>query len=179
MREFWTKMWERFRTISAGFLHFDPSMKGKVKKANFVEGVQKIRMRLTAEEIGQIWAVLDRQGRGYCTFNDFTLLEAEHQSELLQNTEIRGEELVRHGHGLITLPSDGIKDLIHNQFCRRGLKVKARRDSSLLQHKVNHFLFTRSSAFHSPKSQTLREQMGAGYHRRTVASKLRSETPWP
>lgn len=69
------KMTERFRNQSQAFRAFDATGKGKVFKSHFVESLERLRIRLSAQDISKIWACLDPQRRGYITFNEFCILQ--------------------------------------------------------------------------------------------------------
>ena len=68
-------MTERFRNQSQAFRAFDATGKGKVFKSHFVESLERLRIRLSGQDISKIWACLDPQRRGYITFNEFCLLQ--------------------------------------------------------------------------------------------------------
>jgi Ca2+-binding EF-hand superfamily protein len=55
----WTKVMERHRTSAAAFRSFDAKGKGKLRKSQFVEGFERLRIRLSAEDIDKIWDILD------------------------------------------------------------------------------------------------------------------------
>jgi len=71
----WTKIMERHRNTTQAFRSFDIKGKGKVKKANLIEGFEKLRIRLSAKDIDQIWTLLDTQRKGYICFSEFCVLQ--------------------------------------------------------------------------------------------------------
>lgn len=71
----WTKVMERHRNATTAFRSFDTKGKGKVKKAQLIEGFDKLRIRLSAKDIDQIWSLLDTQKKGYIHFNEFCVLQ--------------------------------------------------------------------------------------------------------
>ncbi len=72
----WSKIFERFRTTSAAFRFFDYHAKGKFKKADFMLGCEKLRLRFSASDLDQVWNYFDINKRGFVTFNDFSLLDS-------------------------------------------------------------------------------------------------------
>lgn len=74
----WSKIFERFRTTTAAFRFFDYHANGKFKKADFMLGCERLRLRLSASDLDQVWAYFDLHKRGFVTFNDFSLLESTH-----------------------------------------------------------------------------------------------------
>lgn len=66
---------ERHRNATAAFRSFDSKGKGKVKKAQLIEGFDKLRIRLAAKDIDQLWQLLDSQRKGYIHYNEFCVLQ--------------------------------------------------------------------------------------------------------
>jgi len=56
---------ERHKSARDAFRAFDVKNKCKVKKAQLVEGFEKLRIRLSAKDIDCIWGLLDTQKKGY------------------------------------------------------------------------------------------------------------------
>lgn len=52
-------------------MFFDWKGKGKVKKAHFINGLEKLRARLSASDIDLVWNYLDVSRKGFINFNDF------------------------------------------------------------------------------------------------------------
>jgi len=50
---------ERHRNATDAFRSFDVKGKGKIKKSNFIQGFERLRIRLSANDIEQIWGILD------------------------------------------------------------------------------------------------------------------------
>ncbi len=71
----WNKIQERHRNTTQAFRYFDSKGKGKLKKADLILGLEKLRVRLAAKDIDTIWQVLDGQKRGFANFNDFCVLQ--------------------------------------------------------------------------------------------------------
>jgi len=71
----WTKIQERHRNVNDGFRFFDWKGKGKIYKSSFINGLEKLRIRLQASDIDLIWQYLDNQKRGFLTFNSFLAIE--------------------------------------------------------------------------------------------------------
>jgi len=69
------KIMERHRNATSAFRSFDVKGKGKVKKSNMIEGFDRLRIRLAAKDIDDIWNVLDSQKRGFIHFNEFCVLQ--------------------------------------------------------------------------------------------------------
>lgn len=70
----WGKIQERHRNTNSAFRFFDWKGKGKLDRASFVNGLEKLRVRLQASDIDAVWSYLDWQKRGFLTFNDFQLI---------------------------------------------------------------------------------------------------------
>lgn len=72
---------ERHRNATDAFRSFDIKGKGKVKKSNFIQGFERLRIRLSANDIEQIWATIDLNKKGFIQFNDFCILQEIKTSE--------------------------------------------------------------------------------------------------
>jgi len=46
-----------------------------MKKADLIVGLEKLRVRLSTQDIDTVWKVLDAQKRGFANFNDFCSLQ--------------------------------------------------------------------------------------------------------
>ena len=70
----WSKVMERHRTTSDAFRFFDLQGKGKIKKSDFIRGLEQLRLRLAPADIDLVWRYVDQHRRGYANFNDFCML---------------------------------------------------------------------------------------------------------
>lgn len=74
----WQKMLDQQKNIAQSFKIFDRRDKGKLKKADFVTGLEHFTINLSGEDQDAVWDALDAKKRGYLVFEDFSKL---HQSE--------------------------------------------------------------------------------------------------
>jgi hypothetical protein len=70
----WTKIHERHKNTTHAFRFFDQKGKGKIKKADLIEGFDKLRIKLSNEDFDKFWSFIDSSKRGKVTFNEFCAL---------------------------------------------------------------------------------------------------------
>jgi hypothetical protein len=56
----WTKVKEVHPNTSHAFRFFDVNGKGKIRKSDFSAGLEKLRIRLSAEDLAHVWQCLDK-----------------------------------------------------------------------------------------------------------------------
>jgi len=70
----WIKIQERHKNTTQAFRFFDQKGKGKIKKADLIEGFDKLRIKLCNEDFEKFWSFIDSSKRGKVTFNEFCVL---------------------------------------------------------------------------------------------------------
>lgn len=70
----WTKIHERHKNTTHAFRFFDQKGKGKIRKADLIEGFDKLRIKLSNEDFLKFWSFIDSSKRGKVTFNEFCAL---------------------------------------------------------------------------------------------------------
>lgn len=70
----WMKVNERHKNTTHAFRFFDVKGKGKLRRADLVEGFDKLRIKLSNSDFEKFWSFLDYNKRGRVTFNDFCAL---------------------------------------------------------------------------------------------------------
>ena len=80
----WTKIHERHKKTTHAFRFFDTKGKGKIRKADLIEGFDKLRIKLSNEDLDKFWSFIDSSNRGKLTFNDFCALG---ESKVLKLTD--------------------------------------------------------------------------------------------
>lgn len=54
----WTKVMERHRNATHAFRFFDTRGKGKIRKADLLSGMEKMRIKLANEDCDKVWSYL-------------------------------------------------------------------------------------------------------------------------
>lgn len=67
----WSKMCDQTKNIGQTFRVFDTQNKGKLRKADFVAGLERFSIALAGEDSTALWDALDTKKRGYLVFEDF------------------------------------------------------------------------------------------------------------
>jgi Ca2+-binding EF-hand superfamily protein len=64
-------MCDQTKNIGQTFRVFDTQNKGKLRKADFVAGLERFSIALAGEDSTALWDALDTKKRGYLVFEDF------------------------------------------------------------------------------------------------------------
>ncbi len=67
----WIKIMERHRTATSAFRAFDVRGKGAIKKGDLVSGFDKLRIKISNEDVDKVWSYLDQSSRGKVFINEF------------------------------------------------------------------------------------------------------------
>jgi len=68
----WRKMQDQQKNLSHTFKIFDTKDKGKLKRADFLAGLERFTISLSEEDQEAAWIALDSKKKGYLTFEDFS-----------------------------------------------------------------------------------------------------------
>lgn len=74
----WRKMCEQSKNLAQTFKIFDTRDKGKLKKTDFVTGLEKYQIQLSKDDVDAAWEALDIRKCGHITFEEFSKI---HKSE--------------------------------------------------------------------------------------------------
>lgn len=74
----WRKMCEQSKNLAQTFKIFDTRDKGKLKKTDFVTGLEKYQIQLSKDDVDAAWEALDVRKCGHITFEEFSKI---HKSE--------------------------------------------------------------------------------------------------
>jgi len=64
----WSKVSEKYRTTASAFRYFDTKGRGKVKKMDLVQGCERLRIKLSTQDIDKVFQHLDTKCQGFLTF---------------------------------------------------------------------------------------------------------------
>jgi Ca2+-binding EF-hand superfamily protein len=64
-------MQERHRNATSAFRSFDVRGKGALKKGDLVNGFDKLRIKISSEDMDTVWKYLDSSNRGCIYINEF------------------------------------------------------------------------------------------------------------
>lgn len=72
MLEFcWTRIQERFKTMSPAFRYFDLNFNNRVSFNEFILGMENLKVKLSSRDQLLIFNYLDSDRKGYIDYNDF------------------------------------------------------------------------------------------------------------
>jgi len=74
----WRKLVDHGKNLSQTFKIMDKKDKGKLKKADFIDGLDKLQIQISKEDGDAAWESLDVQKRGFINFEEFSKI---HRSE--------------------------------------------------------------------------------------------------
>ena len=72
----WTRLQERYKTHTNAFRFLDQRSKGKVKRTDLQQGLEKTRISLSREDVTKIFNFLDVKKQGFLTYQDFCQIDA-------------------------------------------------------------------------------------------------------
>jgi len=67
----WAKMCDQTKNIGQTFRVFDSKNKGKLRKTDFIAGLERFSIALSTEDSNCLWEALDIKKRGFLVFEDF------------------------------------------------------------------------------------------------------------
>lgn len=67
----WSKMCDQTKNIGQTFRVFDTRNKGKLRKADFIAGLERFSIALSTDDSKELWDALDIKKRGYINIEDF------------------------------------------------------------------------------------------------------------
>ena len=73
----WTKIQERFYRMAEAFRYFDTENHTTVNKSELRYGLERLKVKLTPNQLDLLFNYLDRNRIGYFTYNDFCKLAEE------------------------------------------------------------------------------------------------------
>lgn len=81
----WSKMCDQTKNIGQTFRIFDTKNKGKLRKCDFVAGLERFSIALSSEDSNTLWEALDVKKRGFLVFEDFQGLTQGGSVKLMQD----------------------------------------------------------------------------------------------
>ena len=67
-----TRMEDKHRNITDVFRWMDQRGKGKVKKSDFIQSIERARISLAREDVGKVWNYIDQKQQGYITLAELS-----------------------------------------------------------------------------------------------------------
>jgi Ca2+-binding EF-hand superfamily protein len=65
-------MCDQKKNIAQAFRIFDTSNKGKLKKTDFIAGLEMFTITLSQEDVNELWQALDVKKKNFLLFEDFS-----------------------------------------------------------------------------------------------------------
>lgn len=78
----WIKLEERFKTIGDAYRYFDKNYNNRVSFGEFQKALDHLRIKYQVDIIAEIFQKLDRDNKGYISYNDFCELSEEKRRNL-------------------------------------------------------------------------------------------------
>jgi len=73
-------MEDKHRSLTDVFRFIDQRGKGKVRKVDFVQAVERVRISLSREDVTKVWNYIDSQQMGYISMQELSLAYANRVS---------------------------------------------------------------------------------------------------
>ena len=93
----WIKIADRFKGMAEAYRYFDVNFNNRVSFNEFQKGLDHMRLKFQVNELDVIFKYLDRNQKGYITYNDFCGLSEEKRRNLDRIDNQEAIERVNHG----------------------------------------------------------------------------------
>ena len=78
----WLKISERFKGLSEAYRYFDVNFNNRVSFSEFQKGLDHLRIKYQLNQIEDIFKYMDKDHKGYISYNDFCDLSEEKRRHL-------------------------------------------------------------------------------------------------
>lgn len=78
----WSRISDRFKTLSAAFRFFDVNFNNEITFNEFTKSLEAIKLKIPVKEQQKIFAYLDQGSKGYITYDDFCNITDERRRKI-------------------------------------------------------------------------------------------------